>query len=77
MYPHLKKFTDNYNDLGYDIEIERYYRTLCKPGSRVLVVFFTRVCDDACGLLSLGILIGNSNAITIFITKNANKTTEL
>lgn len=32
------------NDLGYDIEIERYYyRTLCKRDPRTLVVFLTRM----------------------------------
>lgn len=31
------------NHLEYDIEIERYYRTLCKHDLRTLIVFLTRV----------------------------------
>lgn len=54
----LTKLADNYNDLGYNIENERYYRTLCKRGPRALVVFLTRV-----GEVSLGKLIERSNII--------------
>lgn len=53
----LKKLADNYNDLGYDIEIEGYYRTLCKRDPRALIIVLIRACD-----VSLGILIGRSNA---------------